>query len=217
MLATISLVVGTGLRCITANPSPATWLIHTGQIIIGLGGPVGQASATLLSSAWFPPNQRITATAIGSLACYCGTALSFVIGPHLVDDFDSVNVNPGDREQEIHRLSDQIMRMMYIHFGFTCGLFVLAVLSFPAKPPKPPSATATMERVVFKDGLIKLFKNPQFQLIALAYGLTTGVYSAWCSDLALNLKSFDIPNETASWLGFWAVISGAVSGITLSL
>ena len=44
------------------------------------------AAAPLVSAAWFPPEQRTTATAISSLACYSGTALSFLIGPLLVPD-----------------------------------------------------------------------------------------------------------------------------------
>lgn len=219
LMAILCLVIGTGLRCITSHPETATYLIHVGQIVIGLSGPVGQASATALSSTWFPPNQRTTATAIASLASYCGTAISFVIGPHLVGDIDKTHMSkthPGYKE-EIHKLSHEIMRFMYIQFGVCSGLFLLVLISFPSKPPKPPSATAVMERVDFMAGLKKLFFNPQFQLIAFAYGLTTGIYSAWCSDLALNLKAFHIDDETAGWFGFWAVIAGSVSGITLSL
>lgn len=186
---------------------------------VGLGGPVAQAAATVLSSTWFPPNQRTTATAIGSLASYTGTALSFVMGPHLVEDIDKYHLTPINPKYpaKVEMLTHQVMRLMYIHFGINGGLLLLACFTFSSKPPKPPSPSATLERVDFKDGLIKLMKNPQFQLIAFAYGLTTGVYSAWCSDLALNLKQFNIEDETSSWLGFWAVIAGALSGITLSL
>jgi len=219
LILCVCLVIGTGLRCITPNPGPATWLIHSGQIVMGCVSPIYFSAGTLLSSTWFPPHQRITATAIASLASCTGTALSFVIGPHLVDDIDNSHLTPDDPgyKKEVHRLSQQVMKMLYIHFGVAVGLLLLTLFTFPAKPPKPPSATATMERVDFKSGLCKLLKNPQFQLIAFAYGLTTGVYSAWFSDLALNLKQFDIGDETSSWLGFWAIMAGSVSGITLSL
>lgn len=219
LLASFCLTLGTGLRCITSKSTTATYLIHAGQICVGLGGPVAQAAATALSSTWFPPDQRTTATAIGSLASYTGTALSFVMGPHLVADIDKYHLTPVNPEYhaKVELLTNQVMRLMFIHFGINGGLLLLACFTFPSKPPKPPSPSATLERVEFKNGLIKLMKNPQFQLIAFAYGLTTGVYSAWCSDLALNLKQFNIEDETSSWLGFWAVIAGALSGITLSL
>ena len=219
MFSSFCLLVGTGLRCITSEPVNATYLIHTAQIIIGFAGPVGQGAATVVSSTWFPPKQRTTATAIASLASYCGTALSFFAGPHLVQDFDSFGVKKGDEAYPalVLKLSDQVMHFMYIQFGVCAGIFLLVFLTFPSKPPKPPSFTSNFERVNFRTGLKKLCTNPQFQLIAFAYGLTTGVYSAWCSDLALNLKEFAINDETASWLGFWAVLAGAASGVALSM
>ncbi|XP_065647705.1 solute carrier family 49 member 4 isoform X5 [Hydra vulgaris] len=219
VVSSFCLLIGTGLRCITSEPVNATYLIHTAQIIIGFAGPVGQAAATVLSSTWFPSKQRTTATAIGSLSCLFGTALSFFIGPHIVQDFDSFGIKKSDKAYEalVSKLSDQVMRFMYVQFGMCSGIFLLVILTFPHKPPKPPSFTSNIERVHFLRGLKNLFKNPNFQLIAFAYGLTTGVYSAWCSDLALNLKEFSIDDETASWLGFWSLVAGAISGVALSI
>ena len=215
------LTLGSGLRCIFTykDKSKATILINAGQICIGLCGPVSQAAATAISSTWFPPKQRTTATAIGSLASYCGTALSFMLGPHLVDDIDECHYTPGsvNYDNYVENVGDQIMHYLYIQCGFVGFLLFLIFVSYPAKPPKPPSASANVERINFKDGLKRLLKNPQFQLIAFAYGISTGVYSAWCSDFAINLKSFDIGDKTAGMLGFWAVIAGSASGISLSI
>ena len=219
MFASFCFTLGTGLRCITSQSTPATCLIHIGQIVVGIGGPVAQAASTALSSIWFPPNQRTTATAVGSVGIYMGLALSFVMGPYIVEDIDKYHATPSHPEYDaiIEKLTHQIMRLMYIHFGISCGLLLLACFTFPHKPPKPPSPTATMTRIGFKKGFIKLLKNPQCQLVAFAYGLTSGVYAGWCGDLALNLKQSHIDDETSSWLGFWSQIASSLSGITLSL
>lgn len=37
-----------------------------------------------LSTTWFAPDQRATATAIASLFCYLGGAASFLVGPLVV-------------------------------------------------------------------------------------------------------------------------------------
>lgn len=37
-----------------------------------------------LSTTWFAPDQRATATAVASLFCYLGGAASFVVGPLVV-------------------------------------------------------------------------------------------------------------------------------------
>ena len=57
-----------------------------GQLLNGLAGPVTQAAPTLLSSTWFPSEQRTTSTAIAALCGSLGVAVSFVIGPLVVKD-----------------------------------------------------------------------------------------------------------------------------------
>lgn len=57
-----------------------------GQLLNGLAGPVTQAAPTLLSSTWFPSEQRTTSTAVAALCGSLGVAVSFVIGPLVVKD-----------------------------------------------------------------------------------------------------------------------------------
>lgn len=42
------------------------------------------SAGPLLSTTWFGPDQRATATAVASLFCYLGGAASFLVGPLLV-------------------------------------------------------------------------------------------------------------------------------------
>lgn len=56
-------------------------LIHGGQLLNGLAGPTLMSAGPLLSTTWFAPDQRATATAVASLVGYLGAAVSFVIGP----------------------------------------------------------------------------------------------------------------------------------------
>lgn len=81
--------VGTGLRCATSNPSYAIWSMGAGQLFNGIAGPVTQAAPTLLSSTWFPSEQRTTATAVAALCGSLGVAVSFMIGPLVVTDVKS--------------------------------------------------------------------------------------------------------------------------------
>ena len=57
-----------------------------GQLLNGLAGPVTQAAPTLVSSTWFPSEQRTTATAVAALCGSLGIAISFMIGPLVVKD-----------------------------------------------------------------------------------------------------------------------------------
>ena len=130
------ITVGYGLLCITHKRDIATPLIHIGQFIMGLGGPVAQSAATVLSSTWFPPKQRTTATAVASLTSYIGTALSFIIGPQLVEDVEKYRTakdQPVPHNVTV-KVTQEIMNLMYLEFGISGFLFLLLLISFfPSK------------------------------------------------------------------------------------
>ncbi|CAH1264533.1 DIRC2 [Branchiostoma lanceolatum] len=76
---------GTGIRCVTAfYIGAATWLMNIGQCLNGMAGPVAMSAPAVLSAAWFPHEQRATATAIGTILGCLGSAASFIIGPLIV-------------------------------------------------------------------------------------------------------------------------------------
>lgn len=225
LLAAFFELIGTALRCFSMDNKSQSLLIHIGQFITGLGGPVAMAAPPLVSAAWFPPSQRTTATAISSLACYSGTALSFVIGPALVEDVTTL-ANKSESYNEIRnslnatqiaKYKHQIMNFMYLEFGVTAFIFLCVLVYFPAKPATPPSITAAIGRLDFSIGFKSLLRKKRFWLLVFIYGLSTGVYGAWCSVLDLNLSAFSIDQKTAGWLGFGAVVAGSVSGISLSM
>lgn len=58
--------------------------IHGGQLLNGLAGPTIMSAGPYLSTTWFAPDQRATATAVASLFSYLGGAASFVVGPLVV-------------------------------------------------------------------------------------------------------------------------------------
>lgn len=58
--------------------------IHGGQFLNGLAGPTLMSAGPYLSTTWFAPDQRATATAVASLFSYLGGAASFVVGPLVV-------------------------------------------------------------------------------------------------------------------------------------
>ncbi|KAI8497027.1 Solute carrier 49 member 4 [Branchiostoma belcheri] len=63
-------------------------LIHTGQFLDGLAGIITMAAPPVVSSVWFPPEQRTLATGINVFISYMGYAVAFVIGPLVVTQTD---------------------------------------------------------------------------------------------------------------------------------
>ena len=66
-----------------------------GQVCNGLAGPLSFAGGLVLSTTWFPPGERATATAIATIISYLGNSLCFIIGPAVIkeDTARSANVS----------------------------------------------------------------------------------------------------------------------------
>ncbi|XP_029192380.2 solute carrier family 49 member 4 homolog isoform X2 [Acropora millepora] len=172
VLITVALMfLGTGLRCITFRPEPATWLIHVGQFLNDLAAPVAMGGPPLVSSTWFPPHQRATATAISSLMSYVGISVSFGIGPFVLNPSEVAHPPNSTEESlvEVKNVSNKlpeeipwnkaiviarhhIMVYMYVEFAIVAFLFVCVLVYFPAKPPKPPSFSAAKRKIDYIEG-----------------------------------------------------------------
>jgi len=70
------------VRCISYQlPFPHSHRLANGAaVLLGVGGAVPFAGPAKVSSVWFPPDQRATATSISSFANYFGVGIAFVIG-----------------------------------------------------------------------------------------------------------------------------------------
>ena len=152
---------------------------------------LAQAAAPFLSSTWFPPKQRTTATAIASLSCPFGIAISHLVGPAIVPDLVMNNEsNLLDEHDNISRASmrSRMEHLMYLEFALTALLLLASVFCFRNKPPHPPSNSASIEKIKFKSGFFKLVKIKDFWLIMAVASSVTGIYSGWGAMLAVNLR-----------------------------
>ncbi|KAJ8036070.1 Disrupted in renal carcinoma protein 2-like [Holothuria leucospilota] len=226
------LFLGTILRCIPVKPSNVLWVMHPGQLFIGLSGPVMMSAPTVVSAVWFPPHQRTSSTAVGSMAGIVGTALSFIIGPQIVTAVNHTNnattppavqyFEEGNFISELpldekNKHLMEINILMYLECGITALFFVASVIYFPKKPPQPPSMSASIPREDYLSGIKKLCTKWQFMAPALAYGIFTGVYGGWTTQLTSILDHIEEVDETAAgWMGFFANIAGVVGGLVIS-
>lgn len=225
------LCVGSGLRCITMHPPNVTWLFYIAQFLCGSAGPVANAAGPLLSSLWFPPHQRTTATALGTLSIPLGLSLSFIIGPQLVPEpgnsttngtshisSDSITFDDQNNISDItvSEMRSYMHRYMYIDFGFCCTIFLLVLLYFPSFPKSPPSVSAATERTVFKQGIKMLVKNVKFWMIIIPFGVTVATQQCFTALLDDILSPLDVSQTDAGWIGFYATAAFIPSGLLVS-
>ncbi|XP_046573380.1 solute carrier family 49 member 4-like [Haliotis rubra] len=108
------------------------------------------------------------------------------------------------------------MRLMYTECAACVLLLLLVVVYFPAKPPSPPSLTASMERTNYLHGIKGLFKHKRFLVILVAYSVPTGVFGGLGAALDMVLDGVGVSQYQAGWIGFYATVGGCAAALLMS-
>ncbi|XP_019633578.1 PREDICTED: disrupted in renal carcinoma protein 2 homolog isoform X1 [Branchiostoma belcheri] len=188
------------------------------------------AAPPALSAAWFPHEQRTTATAIGITVGAILGAGSFIIGPLIVTQKpdnqtehhnmtsaweDSSWLSQGNSTTDFSTAKSQIMLLMYVEFAWTALIFLLILAYFPDKPPSPPTLSASKNRLAFRSGVKQLLRNGRFWLVCVSYGILFGTLSSFGGLLDVNLSPHNVTQVEAGWVGFYSQIAGGASGIVV--
>ena len=220
LLTTFLTVLGKGLQVIPFHDTTIrTVFINLGQFFCMASGTVALGAPPLVSATWFPPSERTTATAIGTLVGYFGIAAAFAVGPAMVPSVvaqtNASNVPLSNSTQDLRKLIDkQILQYTYFELGLCTVVFFCALVYFPARPPLPPSVTSSIPHTMStKASLKNVIKNRQFLLLTTISALIFGVYYGWVSMLGVILDKFHVDAVTAGWLGCSSMLAGVVSGI----
>uniref|UniRef100_A0A8D0LBB5 Solute carrier family 49 member 4 n=1 Tax=Sphenodon punctatus TaxID=8508 RepID=A0A8D0LBB5_SPHPU len=191
-------------------------LIHGGQLLNGLAGPTVMNAAPFLSTTWFSPDERATATAIASLLNYLGGACAFLVGPLVVPAPNGTSNLPLAFESNPEHIKNRIEAVLYAEFGIVALIFSAALAYFPSRPPFPPSVAAASQRLSYRRSFCRLLSNFRFLMIALAYAIPLGVYSGWSGVLDWILTPQHVSQVDAGWIGFWSIVGGCVVGIAMA-
>lgn len=161
----------------------------------GLGGMLAQTAGPIVSNTWFPPEERIRATAIASLSSSLGLATSYIVGPLIVSDLSNVTFNGKFSTTETNReiMKKEIRFLLILELGMAMLIFIAATAYFPNKPKIPPSLSASLPKSNFFSSFRILFFNKNFVVILTVAASVTGIYSGWSAVLALNFQDHGLP------------------------
>ena len=182
-------------------------LMHAGQILNALAGPVAMSAGPVLSAMWFPPSERTFATAVVATSNYGGTCFMFALGPLLVPS--------GLTSEE----TGAALRTYMIGEAIVAGALFAGALCFPTMPKELPSRSAGLARMAIGSGLVQLLRLPAFWALAMSYSVSSGVFQAWGSQLGPNMKAVlpaDEAESQAGLMGFGGALAGIVGGVALS-
>jgi FLVCR family MFS transporter len=227
----------TAIRCFSLEPVTATITAYICGLVQGIAATMPFSGPPLVAAVWFPPTERPVATAIGSFFNYLGLSLSFIVGPQLVSDplyekliqnatnvtsasnitdADDNNINHKSKVLNIDNLKQGILNLLYTHTAIAGLVFVITIVYFPTKPLLPPSITASIQRIDYKQALLKLLQNGSLWLIVLAGAIPLGVTGVWIAILDVVLKPLGVTQIDAGWIGFWHTLIGCFSGILIA-
>ena len=125
---------------------------------IAIGQPFIMNSVTKLSANWFPESERTSATGLGMISIFLGIALGLLLTPFIVEG-----------------LGFAMMLLIYGLLAVSSGaLFILFVKN---RPPTPPSAAVSTEKVFMFEGIKKLFANKYFLVLFILFFIGLGIFN----------------------------------------
>ncbi|XP_068222406.1 solute carrier family 49 member 4 homolog [Palaemon carinicauda] len=231
LLTASFMTAGTALRCLTEEEQAFRILAHAGAILNGFAGIAIGAAPSMLSSRWFPPNERTTATGIGCTFNQLGNAGGFFLGPLLIripknhtdpgnitlsyDLMETGNQTVSDiDDDDIQILRQGIRNYMFISASLCAALLIGVIAYFPNKPPKPPSLTSCISNPApLMEDVKALVSNKNVWLLVIPYSITLGVNVAWSSVLDINVAPFGISQDEASMMGMYVTFGGVVMAL----
>ena len=163
-----------------------TVVCHISAALNGVSGIIFCSAPPAVSSAWFPPEERVTATAIGQLLNGLGNGVSFLIARFMV---------PSSNTSDIPLLRHEITNYL-VFLAIPPIIFFLCVLIyFPSGPKTPPSASASEERVALGSSLMTFISSYSAMALVLVVAVSQSVPGAWSAMMVTNLSKLQINGQ----------------------
>ena len=166
------------------------------QIMIAVGQPFILNAITSIAARWFPPDERATASGLGSLSIYLGILLGMLITPLLALRFG--------------------MSRMLLIYGIISLIPALTFFIFVKERPADAPKTAEPEvRSLMFDGLRETFKSKNFLFLLAIFFVGLGAFNAvttWIEDL-LKPRGFTITQ--AGVTGGMMIIGGIIGAVVM--
>ncbi|KAL1462932.1 hypothetical protein WDU94_014733 [Cyamophila willieti] len=208
--------LGAGIRCLPLGPDRFLLLANAGSILNAMGGVTYGPAVVMLSSTWFPADERTFATGVGTSLSLLGSATTYFLGPLMVSDPTTFSIDP---KYVRHLIQNEIYFYMALCFMAELCLFIFLIFFFPDKPEHPTSKASSISlslNLSCLESVKIIIKNSPLILLAISAALLSGAAAPWLSLLTMILTDLNITQSIAAVLGFWTMISGCFLGLVVS-
>ncbi|KAL9537103.1 hypothetical protein MBANPS3_012082 [Mucor bainieri] len=193
ILCAVFNTIGCWIRCIAIIlPVEKRYpLVMVGQFIASIFGPLIYNLAAKFVAVWFAPKDRGIANTV--LSVQAGMALAPLLLPMLAPTIQDVP------------------KMLIIVAGIST-VFTLPTFFIPSKPKVPPSATATLERTPFRQGVRDVVTNIQFWWIAIITSVSMGMVFSVSVLIIEAISPLGYTEQQAGLCAALIVFSGCFGG-----
>ncbi|XP_004699100.1 feline leukemia virus subgroup C receptor-related protein 2 [Echinops telfairi] len=201
-LRTIALS-GSALNCLGAWVKLGSLQPHLfpvtvlGQVICSVAQVFILGMPSRIASVWFGANEVSTACSLAVFGNQLGIAIGFLVPPILVPNIE-----------DLDKLAYHISIMFYIIGGVATVLLILVFIVFKEKPKYPPSRAQSLSYALstpdatYLSSIVRLFKNLNFVLLLITYGLNAGAFYA-LSTLLNRMVTLHYPGQSSHpWTEF---------------
>jgi len=214
------MTLGTLMRCIKfddaiLNDIFFTVSCHICAILNGISNIVVGSAPLAISAAWFPVEERLTATTVAQVFNGLGTGTSFLLASQIVRPIDEI-INDHSHnitDAEIRGLKQDVQWYMLSNFIPSSIMFILILSYFPSTPQLPPSISSFQERLDFMAGFKIMLRNPAAWLIAIGSSIPQGIVVAWTAMMVVNLINICVADAclTQHWVNYLGIVATVVS------
>jgi cyanate permease len=149
-IGAVCTALGALCRGIFAGSFP---LVFAGQVIVAIGQPFILGAVTKLAAEWFPPDERATASGLGTLSFYVGILGGLIITPFIASRFG-------------------IPSMLLIWGVFAAAAAALFIILAKDRP------SGVREQTPLFAGLKSMFANRSFVILLVIFFFGLGAFNA---------------------------------------
>lgn len=189
-------------------------LLVVAQLGLALSQPLIINAATKLAAQWFPIAERATAVGIATLSQFIGIIVVMMVTPALVDVDATRQAAPALVDATAAR--PDLGPMLMIYGAISAAVAVLVLLVLREKPPTPPSAEPTGERLMTFAGIRHMLGLRDMRLVMGLYFVGLGVFNAvsTCIDLLCAKNNLNV--DETGLVGGLMFITGIIGAAILA-